>query len=140
MTTSSPVPWAGILRRKNFPSDALRPRDARPHVLEPEEFRRVVAELRPPALQMVLVAGLTGLRWGEQVAVRIEEEVDFRHSKIRITRSFYRRILQTPKADLNMRVKCAWSTKPAANANSANGIPLPSRFRAKSSRRMSEYR
>jgi len=96
-------PIKGILRRKNFPTDALRPKDVRPHVLEPEDLRRAVAELKPPALQMVLVAGLTGLRWGEQVALRIEEEVDFQHNKIRITRSFYRRILQTPKTAQSIR-------------------------------------
>jgi hypothetical protein len=38
----------------------------------------------------------------------------------------------------NMRVKCAWSAKPATNANSTNGIASRSRCRAKSSRRMSE--
>src|SRR5207244_489869 len=38
-------PIKGILRRKNFPSDALRPSNRRPHVLEPEEFRRAVSEL-----------------------------------------------------------------------------------------------
>jgi integrase len=52
---------------------------------------------------MVLVAGLTGLRWGEQVALRIGEEVDFQHNKIRITRSFYRRIVQTPKSNQSIR-------------------------------------
>ncbi len=96
-------PIKGILRRKNFPSDALRLSDRRPRVLEPEDFRRAVSELRTPALQMVLVAALTGLRWGEQVALRIEEEVDFRHNKIRITRSFYRRVAQTPKSVQSIR-------------------------------------
>jgi integrase len=52
---------------------------------------------------MVLVAALTGLRWGEQVALRIEEEVDLLHNKIRITRSFYRRVAQTPKSVQSIR-------------------------------------
>ena len=96
-------PIKGILRRKNFPSDALRPSNRRPHVLEPEEFRRAVSELGTQALHMVLLAALTGLRWGEQVALRIEEEVDLRHNKIRITRSFYRRVAQTPKSVQGIR-------------------------------------
>lgn len=96
-------PLDGILRRTHFPTDALRPRETRPQVLEPEDFRRIVAELRAPALQMVLVAALAGLRWGEQVALRREEEVDLRANKIRITRSFYRRVPQTPKTAQSVR-------------------------------------
>lgn len=91
-------PLRGILRRKNFPTDALRPRDKRAQVLEPESFRQVVAELDPPALQMVLVAALAGLRWGEQVALR-REDIDFSRNKLRITRSFYKRVPQTPKTE-----------------------------------------
>lgn len=63
-------PAAGLLRRRNIPAE-MRPRDRRPHVLEPEDFRRsveAVADVR--VRRMVLFAALTGLRWGELVAVR----------------------------------------------------------------------
>ena len=96
-------PLDGILRRKHFPTDAMRPRETRPPVLEPEDLKRAVAELGPHALRMVLVAALAGLRWGEQVALRREEEVDLRANKIRITRAFYRRVPQTPKTAQSIR-------------------------------------
>ncbi len=95
-------PLRGILRRKHFPTDALRPRDRRVHVLEPEAFKDAVAQLRPPALQLVLVATLAGLRWGEEVALRIED-VDFRRNALRITRALYRRVPQTPKTAQSVR-------------------------------------
>ena len=96
-------PARGMLRRSNFPAQ-LRPKDRRPAVLEPEDFRRAVEAIpdwRPR--RMVLFAALTGLRWGEQVAVRVDEDVDFRAGKIRITRSFYRRTPQTPKTEQSVR-------------------------------------
>jgi len=96
-------PLKGILRRKNFPSDAARPRDKRVRVLEPEDFKRALEALKPPVQQAVLVAALSGLRWGEQVALRIEEDVDFRRNKIRITRSLYQRDPQTPKTSQSVR-------------------------------------
>lgn len=92
-------PLRGVLRRKNFPADARRPRDKRVRFLEPEDFKRAVAELEdhPKVLMAVLFATLTGLRWGEQVALRIEEDVDFRRNRLRISRALYRRVPQTPK-------------------------------------------
>lgn len=51
---------------------------------------------------MVLVAALAGLRWGEQVALR-KEDVDFPRNKLRITRSLYKRIPQTPKTEQSVR-------------------------------------
>jgi len=44
-------------------------------------FERAVVELHAPVLDAVLVAKLTGLRWGEQVALRNDEDVDFRRNK-----------------------------------------------------------
>jgi len=58
-------PLRGILRRTQFPTEANRLRGPRMRVLEPEDFRRAVAHLRPLAKEMVVVAALTGLRWGE---------------------------------------------------------------------------
>jgi len=95
-------PLRGILRRKHFPTNALRPRDRRVRVLEPEDFKRAIEQLRSPVLPMVLVAALAGLRWGEQVALRLED-IDFRRNKLRITRSLYRRIPQTPKTEQSVR-------------------------------------
>ncbi|MDR7556566.1 MAG: site-specific integrase [Armatimonadota bacterium] len=67
--------------------------------LEPEDFKRALAALedQPKVLHAVLFAALTGLRWGEQVALRIEEDVDFRRNRLRISRALYRRTAQTPK-------------------------------------------
>lgn len=96
-------PLRGILRRRQFPTDAHRPKERRVRVLEPDAFKRAVAELKAPTLQMVLVAGLSGLRWGEQVALRIDEDVDFRRNKLRIMRSLYRRAAQTPKTAQSVR-------------------------------------
>ena len=96
-------PLRGILRQRNFPTDALRLRVKRPQVLEPEDFKRTVAQLKLPVLPMVLVAALAGLRWGEQVAIRMEHEVDFKRNHLCITRSFYRRVPQTPKREQSVR-------------------------------------
>lgn len=54
-------------------------------------------------LDAVLVAALTGLRRGEQMAVRIEEEVDLIRNKLHITRALYRRVAQTPKMAHSVR-------------------------------------
>lgn len=96
-------PLRGILRRKNFPTDAWRPADRRPRVLEPQDFVCAVNQLASPTLQMVLVAALTGLRWGELVALRMGEDIDFRRNKIHITRSLFKRISQTLKTDRSLR-------------------------------------
>lgn len=52
---------------------------------------------------MVLVVALTGLRWGELVALRIDEDVDFRCNKLRITRSLSQRNPQSPKTEQSVR-------------------------------------
>lgn len=62
-----------------------------------------MAHLNPLAQEMVVVAALTGLRWGELIALRMEEDVDFRRNKLHITRAFYRRIPQTPKTAQSIR-------------------------------------
>lgn len=95
-------PVRGMLRRSNFPQPTSH--DRRPAVLEPADFVRAVEALddwRPR--RMVLFAALTGLRWGEQVALRIDEDCDFRAGVIRITRAFYRRVPQTPKSEQSVR-------------------------------------
>jgi integrase len=96
-------PLRGMLRRKQFPHDAHHLRGRRVRVLEPVVFRRALQELRQPVLDAVLVAALTGLRWGEQMAVRIDEEVDFTRNKLHITRALYRRVAQTPKTAHSVR-------------------------------------
>ena len=89
-------PLRGILRRKNFPAD-MRAEDQRVHFLEPTAFRQAVESITDDRVQAaVLFAALTGLRWGEQVALRMED-VDFRRNKVRVTRSLYRRVPQPPK-------------------------------------------
>jgi len=99
-------PLRGVLarRRRFFPTEALRGTPARPPILEPEDLRRAVeaiSDWRPR--QMVLTAAFTGLRWGEQVALRIEDDIDFRRNKIHITRQFYKRVPQTPKTVPSVR-------------------------------------
>lgn len=97
-------PLRGILKKRNFPADPLRTGGKPQRILEPEEFRRAVDQIRDTrVLRMVLVAALAGLRWGEQVAIRIDDEIDFRHNVIRITRAFYKRVPQTPKTEQSVR-------------------------------------
>ena len=98
-------PLRGILsrRRRFLPSEALRPRQKRPRILEPEDFKRAVSHLPPKVARMVLTAALAGLRWGELVALRIEDEIDFRRNKIHVTRQFYKRVPQTPKTERSER-------------------------------------
>ena len=96
-------PLRGMLRRRQYPVDSHNLRGRRVRVLEPEVFARAVAELRPPVREAVLVAALTGLRWGEQVALRIDEDVDFRRNKLSVTRALYRRTPQTPKTEMSVR-------------------------------------
>ena len=94
------TPLRGILRRKYFPTDAHQSRDRRVRFLEPEQFRQAVlwlAERVPTVAEMVIVAALAGLRWGELVGLRVEEDIDFRRNKIRVSRALYRRVPQTPK-------------------------------------------
>lgn len=89
-------PLRGILRRRNFPAD-IRPDNDRPRYLEPEDFRKAVAAIRDERVRNAVVfAGLTGLRWSEQVALRVED-CDLRRNKLRVSRSLYRRTPQTPK-------------------------------------------
>jgi len=64
-------PLRGILRRTTFPTDANRPRGLRVRILEPDDFRKAVEQLKPLAQEMVVTAALTGLRWGELIALRM---------------------------------------------------------------------
>ncbi len=98
-------PLRGILsrRRRFFPSEALRPRQKRPRVLEPEDIKRALGYLPPKVAHMVLTAALAGFRWGELVALRIEDEIDFRRNKIHVTRQLYKRVPQTPKTERSER-------------------------------------
>jgi integrase len=98
-------PLRGILsrRRRFFPSEALRPRQKRPRIVEPEEFKHAVSHLPSKVAHMVLTAALAGLRWGELVALRIEDDIDFRRNKIHVTRQLYKRIPQTPKTERSER-------------------------------------
>jgi integrase len=97
-------PLASILRRRNFPPD-LRPRSKKDqiHALEPEDFRRAVAHLEPLVLEMVLVAALAGLRWGELIALRTDEDVDLQRNRLSISKALYKRRAQTPKTEESIR-------------------------------------
>lgn len=95
-------PLRGILRRRNMPTAAFAPREPRVRVLEPQDFRRAVELLAERPRNMVIVAALAGLRWGEQVALRVED-VDLKKNRLRITRALYRRIPQTPKTEQSVR-------------------------------------
>lgn len=80
-----------------FPTDKLRPRP-KIRFLEPAEFRRAVAAIRHDKVRnAVLVAALEGLRWSEQVALRIDDDVNWRRNRIVVSRSLYRRVPGTPK-------------------------------------------
>ena len=98
-------PLRGILsrRRRFFPSDALRPRQKRPRIFEPDEFKCAAGHLPPKVAHMVLTAALAGLRWAELVALRIEDDIDFRRNKIHVTRQLYKRVPQTPKTERSER-------------------------------------
>jgi integrase len=93
----------GILRRTQFPTIANRPLLPRMRTLEIDDFKQAISFLKPKVFEMVLIATLTGLRWGELVALRIDEDVDFRRNKLRITRSLYRRNPQSPKTEQSIR-------------------------------------
>lgn len=51
-------PLRGILRRRNFAD--FRPQERRVRILEPEDFRRAVAELRPPVHNLCTKRGGRG--------------------------------------------------------------------------------
>lgn len=95
-------PLRGILRRRNMPTAAFAPREPRVRVLEPEDFHRAVDLLPERPRRMVLTAALAGLRWGEQVGLKVED-VDLRRNRLRITRALYRRVPQTPKTEQSVR-------------------------------------
>lgn len=93
-------PIRGILKRRNFAD--FRPQEHRPHVLEPDDFRRSIANLTSPVLEAVLFAAFAGVRWSEQTAI-CTEDADFRRNKIRVWRSLYRRVAQKPKTASSIR-------------------------------------
>jgi integrase len=120
-------PLCGILRRTAFPTDANRPRGLRVRILEPEEFRRAVEQLKPLAQEMVLVAALTGLRWGELIALRLEHDVDLRRNKLHVTRALYRRMPQTPKTAQSIRsVDLCPTVRRILQTRSKNGLVFSS--------------
>lgn len=94
-------PLAGVLsdrRRRRFPTEKLRVRQ-KVHVLEPGEFMRALDALRHDRVRrLALVAALAGLRWGELVALRLED-IDWTRNRIRVTRALYRRVPGAPKTE-----------------------------------------
>jgi integrase len=94
-------PLAGVLsdrRRRRFPTEKLRIRP-KVHVIEPEEFKQALGALRHDRIRrLALVAALAGLRWGELVALRVED-LDWRRNRIRVTRALYRRVPGAPKTE-----------------------------------------
>ncbi len=89
-----------IHRMRWAPKDRVKPRVG---CNTPEEFLGSLQFVPNPQKDMVIVASLTGLRWGELVALQMEEDVDFKTNHIHVQRSFYRRIAQTPKSDRSFR-------------------------------------
>ena len=80
---------------------------------------------------MILVAALAGLRWGELVGLRVAEDVDFKRNRIRVTRSLYNRIPQTPKSqrsigdvDMTPTVRRILLSKKEGWAFSKDGEPI----------------
>jgi integrase len=94
-------PLAGVLRtrrRRRFAERKLR-ESPKVHFLEPDDFKRALEALpRDDVRHMVLVAALAGLRWGEQVALRVED-VSWRRNRLVVTRALYRRIAGPPKTE-----------------------------------------
>lgn len=94
-------PLAKILsdrRRRRFPTQKLRVRP-KVHYLEPDAFKRALEALRHDRVRrLALVAALAGLRWGELVALRVED-VDWTRNRIRVTRALYRRVPGAPKTE-----------------------------------------
>jgi integrase len=94
-------PLAGVLsdrRRRRFPTEKLRVRP-KVHVLEPDAFKQALGALRHDRIRrLALVAALAGLRWGELVALRVED-LDWRRNRIRVTRALYRRVPGAPKTE-----------------------------------------
>lgn len=94
-------PLAGVLSdrgRRRFPTEKLRVRQ-KVHYLEPETFKRAGAAVTDERIRrLVLVAALAGLRWGELVALRLED-ADWIRNRLRITRALYRRVPGAPKTE-----------------------------------------
>lgn len=94
-------PLAGVLsdrRRRRFPTEKLRVRH-KVHILEPDEFKRALEALRHDRVRrLALTASLSGLRWGELVALRLED-IDWTRNRIRVTRALYRRVPGAPKTE-----------------------------------------
>jgi integrase len=92
---------AGVLserRRRRFPTEKLRLRK-KVHYLEPDAFKQALQALEHDKIRrLALVAALAGLRWGELVALRVED-LDWRRNRIRVTRALYRRVPGAPKTE-----------------------------------------
>jgi integrase len=95
-------PLDGVLRqrrRRRFPT-RRRPRTKpKVHIIEPDDFKRALEAIpRDDTRRMVLMAALSGLRWGEQVALRVED-INWRRNRIVVSRALYRRIPGAPKTE-----------------------------------------
>ena len=62
-----------------------------PDILTPEEFQRLLGELEQRERLLVLLAGTTGLRRGELIALRWED-IDFRKNVINITHAIWHNV------------------------------------------------
>ncbi len=94
-------PLVGVMsdrRRRRFPTEKLRVR-SKVHYLEPDAFKRALEALRDDRVRRAaLVAALEGLRWGELVALRLED-ADWTRNRIVVTRALYRRVPGAPKTE-----------------------------------------
>jgi integrase len=73
-----------------------------PDILTSEEFRALVAALSPRERVIVLLAGSTGLRWGELIGLRWCD-IDLETRQANVTRSVWRNVEGQPKTEASRK-------------------------------------
>lgn len=73
------------------------PESTRVRYLTPEQLQQLI-EASPPAWRVLIAtACLTGLRKGEQLALRYDTDIDFEHRTIRVSKTIRNGVVSSPK-------------------------------------------
>lgn len=80
------------------------PESTRVRYLTPEQLQQLI-EATPPAWRvLVATACLTGLRKGEQLALRYDTDIDFEHRTIRVSKTIRNGVVSSPKTSWSVGV------------------------------------